>query len=99
MLVASEVVPIAHYEWAIGTTSGATNIQNYTTTGISGTTASASGLSLSNGQTYYVSVRAVDNLGQTGSAATSDGVTVDTTAPAITKSIPGTTKYTNNGTT
>ncbi|MBI2571446.1 MAG: hypothetical protein HYV63_30935 [Candidatus Schekmanbacteria bacterium] len=70
---------VASYEWAIGSTPGGSEVQGFTGVGVA-TSASTTGLSLADG-TYYVSVRATDNLGQVGSAAVSDGVMVDATAP------------------
>jgi hypothetical protein len=71
---------ITGYEWAIGTTSGGTQVQGFASVGLA-TSASNSGLSLNNGQIYFVTVRATNGAGQTVNA-TSDGVTVDSTAPA-----------------
>ena len=65
---------IAGYEWAIGTTSGGTNVQGYTSVGTA-TSGSNSSLSLTAGTTYYVTVRATNGAGLQ-STATSDGVTV-----------------------
>jgi uncharacterized membrane protein YgdD (TMEM256/DUF423 family) len=71
---------IAGYRWAIGTTPGGTDVQPFTTVGnVPG--ASASGLSLTDGTTYFVSVRAFDQAGNQSPAAVSDGVTVDSTPP------------------
>src|SRR5262249_42002803 len=67
---------IATYQWAIGTTPGGTQTQAFTN--VTQTSATAN-LSLSNGTTYYVSVRAIDSAGNVGAAATSNGVKVDTT--------------------
>src|SRR5439155_1549907 len=72
---------IASYQWAIGTTAGGTNLQEFTNVG-NVTSASASGLSLSNGTKYYVNVKALDKVGNVSSAASSNGVTVDTTPPS-----------------
>ena len=54
---------IASYQWAIGTTAGGTDIQGYTSLGISGTTANATGLTLTSGTTYFVSIKALDVAG------------------------------------
>jgi PKD repeat protein len=67
---------ITQYEWAIGTTPGGTNIQNFITVGLT-LNATASGLSLLDGQIYYVTVRATNGVGETVTA-TSNGVLVDT---------------------
>ena len=53
---------ITGYEWAIGTTSGGTNIQGYTSVGTS-TSATNSSLSLTSGTKYYVTVRATNGDG------------------------------------
>ncbi len=73
---------IDRYEWAIGTTPGGQQVMAFTTTGISGTQATRSGLTLTSGTTYYVSVRAIDKVGNLGTAAVSDGVMADAVAPA-----------------
>jgi N-acetylneuraminic acid mutarotase len=70
---------IAKYEWAIGTTSGGTQTQPFTSVGTA-TFATNSSLTLKNGQIYFVTVRATDGVGLTVTA-TSPGVTVDTSAP------------------
>lgn len=64
------------YEYAIGTTAGGTQVVNFTGVDQS-TSVTRSGLVLTDGTAYYVSVRAVDQLGQVGGATSSDGVTVD----------------------
>lgn len=78
------------YQYAVGSTSGGTDIVNWTDTG-NGTTASMTktGLSLTNGTKYYLSVRALDNAGNTGSATSSNGVTVNTSLPSITNNQTG----------
>ena len=68
---------VTAYEWAIGTTAGGTNVQNYTGVGTS-TSATNGSLSLSLGTTYYVTVRATDGAGLQ-STATLDGVTINRT--------------------
>ncbi|MGE0333650.1 MAG: hypothetical protein AB7P37_23495, partial [Ramlibacter sp.] len=70
---------IASYQWAIGTTAGGTQVQAFTSVG-TGTTGSATGLTLVSGTTYYVTVRATNGVGLT-TDVTSDGVKVDTSAP------------------
>lgn len=71
------------YQYAIGTTSGGTQTLGYTNNGTA-TAVTNSSLSLSNGVTYYVSVRAVDNANNTGGVTTSNGITVNTSLPTIT---------------
>ncbi|MBI2569831.1 MAG: hypothetical protein HYV63_22740, partial [Candidatus Schekmanbacteria bacterium] len=70
---------VAKYEWAIGTTAGGTDVQGYTDVSLA-TDASNAGLSLSSGAKYYVTIRATNGVGMT-TVSSSDGVTVDTTAP------------------
>ena len=72
---------VTAYQYAIGTSAGGTQTLNWTTLG-NVTTVTKTGLSLTNGQTYYFSVKAVDNLGLAGNATNSNGQTVDTTAPS-----------------
>jgi len=63
------------YEYAIGTTSGGTDVVGYTNVGAT-TSILRTGLSLTPNATYYVSVRSIDALGNTGAPQSSDGVTV-----------------------
>jgi len=84
---------IWYYEYAIGTiTPGATNIVGWTNVGTS--TGMTNSVSISVGQTYYVTVRATNGAGLTSSPANSDGVTIvtDTTPPVTTSA------YVNDGT-
>ena len=71
---------VASYQVAIGTTAGATDVLTWTAAG-SGTSTTVNSLSLTDGNTYYASIRAVDNAGNTGSARNGDGWLVSTTAP------------------
>ena len=73
---------IVGYEWAIGTTAGGTDVLAFTADGITGTSATRSGLSLTSGTTYYVSVRAIDKVQNVSTAVTSDGVMADSVAPS-----------------
>jgi len=66
---------IASYQWAIGTTPGGTNVQAFTSVGTR-TSARNSLLNLTEGDTYYVSVRAIDGVGNISTAANSNGVTI-----------------------
>ena len=72
---------VTAYQYAIGTSAGGTQTVNWTTLG-NVTTVTKTGLSLTNGQTYFFSVKAVDNQGLAGNATNSNGQTVDTTAPS-----------------
>lgn len=66
---------IARCEYAVGTTSGGTELKGWTDAGTA-TSATATGLSLSVGDTYFISARAVDNAGLSSSPMSSAGVKV-----------------------
>jgi hypothetical protein len=78
---------IAGYEWAIGTTAGGTQVQGFVSVGTA-TSATATGLTLTNGTTYFVTVRATNGAGL-NAAKSSDRITVDSTPP-----VAGTAKIT-----
>lgn len=71
---------VQKYEYSIGTSAGATNILNWTDAGTN-TQAEVTGLSLTNGVKYYVNVRAVNGALLASAVGSSDGITLDTTAP------------------
>ena len=76
---------VSYYQIALGTTAGAQNVVAWTSIG-NVTSYSFSGLTLTNGSSYYATVRAVDAVGNISTAAnTSSGsnttFTVDTAAP------------------
>ena len=58
---------IVRYYYAIGTTPGGNNVVNWTTVGCAGTHVTATGLSLTVGQTYYFSVKSVNGKWLTSS--------------------------------
>jgi hypothetical protein len=66
---------IQRYWYAIGTTPGATDIVNWTDNWFYDT-ATVTGLSLVNGQTYYYSIKAEDGAGLVSGITTSNGQTV-----------------------
>lgn len=72
---------IVSYEWAIGTTAGGTDVQPFVSIALS-TLAMNSSITLANGQTYFVTIRATNGAGLQ-SVRTSDGVTVDSTPPTV----------------
>jgi len=72
---------IARYEVSVGTTSGGTNILNWTNVGLA-QTYTATGLSLVHNTMYYINVR-VYNGGGTYTISSSDGIIVDTVAPIL----------------
>ena len=65
---------VVDYLYAIGTTAGGTNIKNWTSNGTS-LNINSTGLSLVNGQTYYISVKAKNGAGLYSSVTTSNGQT------------------------
>jgi len=72
---------VSSYRFAVGTTSGNDNIVPWTDNGNS-TSATVSSLSLTDGQMYYFSVKAVNGVGLLSTAATSDGVRIDASPPS-----------------
>lgn len=72
---------ITEYRYAIGTAPGATNVVPWTSAGLN-TKVTRTGLSLRNGITYYVTVRAFNAQGESGTG-NSDGITVDTGLPTL----------------
>ncbi len=72
---------IAEYQYAIGTTSGATDVVNWTSAGTA-LQVTRAGLSLQDGQTYYFAVKARNNASQWSAVGTSNGITVDASAPS-----------------
>ena len=71
---------IDYFTYAIGTTSGGNDVVDYTNTGVS-KNFTKTGLTLTNGMTYYITIRAYDSDDELLESITSDGITVDTTAP------------------
>ena len=72
---------IAEFFWCVGTKPLRDNIRGCESTGLR-PNASHYGLSFAHGDSYYVTVVACNSAGRC-SAATSDGVTIDTTPPAV----------------
>jgi hypothetical protein len=72
---------ISGYQYAIGTSAGGTQTVNWTSLG-NVTTVTKTGLSLTSGQTYFFSVKAVNGVGLTGNATNSNGQKVDSSAPS-----------------
>ncbi len=65
-------VGLDHYEVAVGTTAGANDVSSWTNVGTN-TSASLSGLTLTQFIQYFASVRAIDLLGNVSSLASGDG--------------------------
>ncbi|KAI8485717.1 hypothetical protein Bbelb_365510, partial [Branchiostoma belcheri] len=92
----SQLHGIAHYLWAVGTSSGAYDVQSFVSAGIvltledevkGGAGLGGSGMAkavlpLSCGQTYYVIIRALTGYGNILESV-SNGITVDCTPPYI----------------
>lgn len=66
---------LSRYEYAVGTSPTSQNVKPWTSAGLSTSVVDYS-LTLTEGQTYYIQVRAVDVLGQVGPTSASDGITV-----------------------
>jgi len=79
---------IQKYEYAIGSSSGGTDVVDWTNNSTD-TSVTKAGLTLTNGTTYYLSIRAADNVGNVSTIVTSDGITVDTDVPIISSVIEG----------
>jgi len=79
---------IQKYEYAIGSSSGGTDVVDWTNNTTT-TSVTKTGLTLTNGTTYYLSIRAADNVGNVSIIVTSDGITVDTDVPTISSVIEG----------
>ena len=73
---------IDHYEYAIGTTPGATNVLTWTENGLD-TNVTVSNLDLIHDATYYGSVRATDIVGHISPISTSNGIVVDIFDPTV----------------
>lgn len=91
----SDTTNVDHYEYAIGTTIGGTDVSTYTSTTLT-TSVTRNGLSLSNGTTYYLTVRAINSFGVTMQQASSNGITVNTSLPTITDNQTGDTTPRNS---
>ncbi|HOO55339.1 MAG TPA: hypothetical protein PLN69_00845, partial [bacterium] len=78
----TEVSGAAKYEYAVGSSPGAQNVVAWTDNALA-TSFSETGLSLSDGVRYYVAVRATNNSGVVGVTGISNGILVDTLAPAV----------------
>ncbi|MCB0368277.1 MAG: hypothetical protein KDD45_02270, partial [Bdellovibrionales bacterium] len=72
---------VHHYEVQLGTSSGASDVMGWTN--ISNVTSKTiSGLALTSGVTYYPSLQAIDNAGNTSTASLGDGWLADTSLPS-----------------
>ena len=80
---------IQKYEYAIGTSSGGTDVVDWTNN-TTDTSVTKAGLTLSNGTVYYISVKATDNAENESTTITSNGVIVDTDGPIAGTVLDGT---------
>jgi Tol biopolymer transport system component len=69
---------VTKYWYAIGTSAGATDVVNWTDNNLN-TSVTASGLALTTGQTYYISVKTENGAG-VSSICSADGILADVTA-------------------
>ncbi|MBT4785053.1 MAG: hypothetical protein HOO21_06840, partial [Candidatus Marinimicrobia bacterium] len=72
---------ISHYEYAVGTTQGGTDIISWTDNAIENSIVLAN--ILKDASSYYVSVRAIDNVGNTSELAISNGIIADFMPPSV----------------
>ena len=68
------------YKYAISTAPGDSNVVGWASSG-SDTAVSLTGLSLTEGITYFSNIRAFDEAGNRSETVSSDGITIDTTGP------------------
>ncbi|MEW5768585.1 MAG: FG-GAP-like repeat-containing protein [bacterium] len=73
---------ITEYQYAIGTTSGRTNVVGWTSVGLF-TEVTKSGLNLIWGQAYYFAIRAKNGAGLWSGVGVSNGITVKDAAPPV----------------
>ncbi|MEW6201417.1 MAG: hypothetical protein AB1546_05545, partial [bacterium] len=71
---------VARYFYAIGTSAGTDDVVDWTDNGTN-LSVTRTGLNLTNGQTYYFSVKAENGVGLQSVPSDSDGQTIDVTAP------------------
>jgi hypothetical protein len=71
---------IKTYEYALGTAPGETDIRSWTDAGLI-TDLAITGIDLKEGNTYFVSIRAINGAGIRSEVSSSNGITIDTTKP------------------
>nr|MBC8400593.1 right-handed parallel beta-helix repeat-containing protein [Candidatus Neomarinimicrobiota bacterium] len=73
---------IDYYEYAVGTSTGTGDLIDWTYNGID-INFDSTGLTLASGTTYYISIRATDQVGNQSAPVSSDGVLIDLVNPLI----------------
>lgn len=71
---------IKEYAYCVGTSAGSSDVVAWNTTGQNSVL--LTGLSLTNGSTYYFTVKATNGAGLVSAGGSSDGIKIDTTAPS-----------------
>lgn len=70
---------VSSYSYCLGTSAGLDDIVHWTLT--TATTATPTGLRLTNGSRYFFSVKATNGVGLVSAVGSSDGIIIDTTPP------------------
>lgn len=86
---------IADNQYAIGTTAGGTDVRVFTSTGAT-QSMTATGLTLTNGQIYYITVKVKNGAGAWSIPIASDGITIDVAPPIVNVTGSPTTATYNN---
>ncbi len=81
------------YEYSIGTSAGATDVLPWVSTQNTSLPSGISGLSLANGEHYFVNLRSVDNAGNISNISSSDSWLVDNMTPTAVSAINDGVKY------
>ena len=78
---------IAMYEYSIGSNPGGTDILTWTDNSLE--TYFTTGVALTSGEDYFVSVRATDGAGNVSNISTSNGITIDAVDPVVSDVVEG----------
>jgi len=79
---------IGNYEYGIGTNEFETDLKSWTSV-TDDTLVVDDSFSLNNGQTYFISIRAIDNVGNVSTDISSNGIISDQVGPDITLVVDG----------
>ncbi len=77
----SAVAGATGYQYAVGTSAGAADVEGWASSGMNTEVTATIDPPLSNGQKYYLSVRAMNGSNVSSHVGSTDGVTVDTQGP------------------